>query len=241
MAEERIQKYLAAAGICSRREADAAVSEGKVKVNNKTAVIGQKVIEDDIIEFRGEVVGEKERKVYYMLNKPAGYVTTMDDSHAEKCVADLFGGIEFRVYPVGRLDRASQGLLILTNDGELALRLTHPRYHVEKVYIVTVKGEITSYMLNHLMAIDKIEGEKIKPVKVTIEYRNSKSTTLKFILNEGRNRQIRKMCAMVKLEISELKRVAIGDLKLGNLQPGAIRKLTKDEVNYLKGRVGSNA
>lgn len=239
--EERIQKYLAEAGVASRREAEVAVLEGVVKINGKTATIGQKVGPDDAVEYRGRLIDYRQRKVYYMINKPAGYVTTMRDSHAEKCVADLLGEIPTRVYPVGRLDRGSEGLLILTNDGELALRLTHPRYHVEKTYLVKVKGAVTSYMVNKLTSITSLDGEKIQPVKVLTLSVSDKSSTLKFFLKEGKNRQIRRMCSVAGLEISELKRVAVGEVKIGTLRPGEIRKLTGDEINYLKKQVGLDA
>ena len=239
--EERIQKFLAEAGVASRREAEAAIAAGEVMVNGKPAVIGQKVSADDAVEYRGILVEQKQRKVYYMLNKPVGYVTTMGDRHAAKCVADLLDDIPFRVYPVGRLDRGSEGLLLLTNDGELALRLTHPRYHIEKTYLVKVKGSVTSYMVHKLTEIRSIDGEKIQPVKVLILNVSDKSSVLKFFLTEGKNRQIRRMCQIAGLEISELKRVAVGNVKIGTLKPGEIRKLTPDEIKYLKERVGLNA
>ena len=239
--EDRIQKFLAQAGVASRREAEAAIVEGAVKVNGIAAVLGQKVNADDAVEYRGKLVEQKQRKVYYMLNKPVGYVTTMSDKHAAKCVADLLSDIPFRVYPVGRLDRGSEGLLLLTNDGELALRLTHPRYCIEKAYLVKVKGSVTSYMVQKLMDIKSLDGEKIKPVKVMILNVTEKSSMLKFILSEGKNRQIRRMCKIAELKISELRRVSVGNVKIGTLKPGEIRKLTADEIKYLKGRVGLDA
>ena len=239
--EERIQKFLAEAGVASRREAEAAIVEGAVMVNGEVAVLGQKVNADDAVEYRGKLVEQKQRKVYYMLNKPVGYVTTMGDRHAAKCVADLLSDIPYRVYPVGRLDRGSEGLLLVTNDGELALRLTHPRYGIEKTYLVKVKGRVTSYMVDKLMEIRSLDGEKIKPVKVNIINVTEKSSMLRFHLSEGKNRQIRRMCKIAGVEISELRRVSVGDIKLGALKPGEIRKLTADEIKYLKGRVGLNA
>lgn len=239
--EDRIQKFLAQAGVASRREAEAAIIDGAVKVNGQMAVLGQKVNADDAVEYKGKLVEQKQRKVYYMLNKPVGYVTTMGDRHAAKCVADLLSDIPYRVYPVGRLDRGSEGLLLVTNDGELALRLTHPRYGIEKTYLVKVKGRITSYMVSKLTDIKVLDGEEIKPVKVMLINVTEKSSVLRFFLTEGKNRQIRRMCNIAGLEISELRRVAVGNLRLSSLKPGEIRKLTGDEIKYLKGRVGIDA
>ena len=234
MNETRIQKAISDAGLCSRREAERAIEQGEVTVNGRPAKIGQKVTARDIVVFRGQRIEGKESKEYYMLNKPVGYVTTMSEQFGRKSVGDLLGNIKARVYPVGRLDMDSEGLLLLTNDGDLTMKLTHPRYHIPKTYIVRVKGDANDVRLAKLLDMRELDGEPIAPVKITlIDYR-PESSVFKFILQEGKNRQIRRMCESCGLTVASLRRIAIGDLKLEGLKSGQVRALTQKEINYLK-------
>ena len=238
--EERLQKYLSEAGVMSRRAAEEEIRRGAVLVNGIPAEIGQKVDpETDRVEYHGRVVGKGfVRKTYIMLNKPRGYVTTASDERGRPTVIDLVDGVGERVYPVGRLDMDSDGLLLLTNDGELANKLTHPRHSVPKIYNVEVDGRVELDTIKKLSGEMVIDGYKIQPVATSvIKMRDDPrhpSTVLRMELYEGRNRQIRKMCEICGLEVKRLTRVAIGDLRLANLKPGEWRHLTKSQVAYLK-------
>ena len=174
------------------------------------------------------------RYVYIMLNKPKGYVTTMNDELGRKCVASLVADVGCRVYPCGRLDLESEGLLLLTNDGALANKLMHPSHHIPKLYTVKVKGKITEKQLFRLNSPMSIDGYEIQPAVVRIISMKDEETTLGVTLFEGRNRQIRKMCEQTGLEIKSLKRTAIGTITLGNLKPGTWRHLSRAQVDYLK-------
>lgn len=237
MEEMRLQKYLSTAGIMSRRAAEKEIESGKVKVNGMPAELGQKVIPGkDRVTYKGATVELKptDRKVYIMLNKPRGYVTTLSDDKSRKCVAELIEDVDTRVYPIGRLDMDSEGLLLFTNDGDLANKLMHPRHRIPKIYHVKVKGEIT---LEQLKALGKpmiIDDYEILPVACDIVTRKENYTVIRMELYEGRNRQIRKMCEQTELEITRLQRVAIGNIKLGDLTPGSWRHLTKTQIEYLK-------
>ena len=240
MEELRIQKYLADCGICSRRAAERAIEEGDVLINGQTAEIGQKIRPDkDKVTFRGKPVVKKRNAhpCYIMLHKPAGYVTTMSDEKGRKTVADLIGDVEKRVYPVGRLDMDSEGLLLCTNDGDLANALTHPRHHIPKIYHVRVQEDVTRAQLSKLQEPMEIDGYKIQPVECAILKNSETGTTLAMVLYEGRNRQIRKMCDQVGLTVKRLRRIAIGDLEL-DVPRGKWRYLTKEEADYLKESVG---
>jgi len=234
--EVRIQKYLSDCGVMSRRTAEKEILLGKVLVNGKPAKIGQKIDPDrDTVEYKGKTIKkETQRYTYIMLNKPIGYVTTMSDEKGRKCVADLVKDVGVRVYPVGRLDLNSEGLLLMTNDGELTELLTHPKHRIKKVYHVKIDSEITPEQLKELSSSMEIDGYTIQPVKTTVLKMAEGKTVLQMELYEGRNRQIRKMCEKVGLEIINLKRVAIGEIKLGNLGKGRWRYLTKSQVEYLK-------
>ncbi len=238
--EVRIHKYLADIGVMSRRAAEDAVKRGEIRINGERAELGQKIIiGEDTVEYKGKVLqAQKSRNVYIMLNKPVGYVTTMDDEKGRKCVADLVSDVGTRVYPVGRLDLESEGLLLLTNDGELANRLTHPKHSVPKFYNVTIKGEVTLSDRKKLSSEMVIDGYKIRPVKHTLVEMKEGQTVLCLELYEGRNRQIRKMCELCGLELLKLKRIAIGSIRLGSLKPGAWKHLTSAQVNMLKTAVG---
>lgn len=234
MNETRIQKVISDAGLCSRREAERAIENGEVTVNGRPAKLGQKVTSRDVLVFRGTRVEGREGKEYYMLNKPVGYVTTMSEQFGRKSVSDLLGDIKTRVYPVGRLDMDSEGLLLLTNDGDLTMKLTHPRYHIPKTYIVRVKGDANDVRLAKLLDMRELDGEPIAPVQITlIDYR-PESSVFKFVLKEGKNRQIRRMCESCGLTVASLRRIAVGDLKLEGLKSGQVRALTQKEINYLK-------
>lgn len=236
MEETRIHKYIADAGLMSRRAAEEAIKRGEIKVNGERAEIGMKIDpERDTVEYKGKIVKlGKPHNDYIMLNKPVGYVTTMSDEMGRPCIKDLLEGLESRVYPVGRLDLESEGLLLCTNDGELALRLTHPRHSIPKYYNVTVRGDITPKQKKILSSALDIDGYKIQPVNVKIVSMNEEKTVLNMELYEGRNRQIRKMCEIAGLEVIKLKRIAIGAITLGNLKLGSWRRLTKQQVEYLK-------
>ena len=236
MEEIRLNKYISDCGLMSRRAAEKEIEGGAIKVNGECVEVGRKIVPGvDKVTYRGkEVRRNSERKVYVMLYKPRGYVTTMSDEQGRKCIPELVADVPARIYPCGRLDMDSEGLLLLTNDGEVAQKLMHPRNHVEKIYHVKIKGEIEPQKLKMLNSPMQIDGVDIAPVKVSIISRKEGETALKFVLTEGRNRQIRKMCEQTELEITKLQRVAIGNIKLGDLTPGSWRHLTKTQVDYLK-------
>lgn len=238
--EERIQKFLADAGIMSRRAAEREIARGAVCVNGVRAEIGQKIDpERDKVSVNGKPVENGfKRYVYIMLNKPRGYVTTASDERGRKTVVDLVSEIGERIYPVGRLDMDSDGLLLMTNDGDLTNRLTHPRHEIPKIYNVEVRGKVERETLKKLSGPMNIDGYDILPVETTVltmkDDPRRDTTVLRMELYEGRNRQIRKMCEKCGLEVVRLTRVAIGELRLGNLKPGCWRHLTKSQVEYLK-------
>ncbi len=238
--EERIQKFLADAGIMSRRAAEREIARGAVCVNGVPAEIGQKIDpERDKVSVNGKPVENGfKRYVYIMLNKPRGYVTTASDERGRKTVVDLVSDIGERIYPVGRLDMDSDGLLLMTNDGDLTNRLTHPRHEIPKIYNVEVRGKVERETLKKLSGPMNIDGYDILPVETTVltmkDDPRRDTTVLRMELYEGRNRQIRKMCEKCGLEVVRLTRVAIGELRLGNLKPGCWRHLTKSQVEYLK-------
>ena len=232
--EERLQKLLAQAGLCSRREAERWIDDGRVTVNGKKASVGDKADpRRDKIFVDGKPIGGAEEKVYLMLYKPRGYVTTMKDEHGRKTVADLVRGCGARVVPVGRLDYNSEGLLLLTNDGDLLNALTHPRHEVEKHYEVRVRGNLDN--ISKLAEPMEIDGYSIRPATVVTIDRDEISAKLRLTIHEGRNRQIRKMCEKCGLEVRRLKRVAMGTMPLDpHLKSGAWRELTNDEIAYLQ-------
>lgn len=231
----RLQKYLSAAGLMSRRAAEKEIEAGHVRVNGVKATIGDKVdITCDKVEFKGRAVdGEDNRKVYVMLYKPVGYITTMKDEYDRKSVAELIADVPVRVYPIGRLDKDSEGLLLLTNDGELANRLTHPKYHKKKIYHVRVAGQMTAEEVKKLGEPTELDGYMTKPVTIDVVNMKADETTLRMELFEGRNRQIRRMCEKYEIKILSLKRVQIGDIKLGDLHPGKWKYLTRSQAESL--------
>ena len=235
--EERLQKYMADCGLMSRRAAEEEIRKGLVTVNGVPAELGTKVTPgvDQVLYKNRKVVMPLGEHVYIMLNKPAGYVTTANDEKGRPCVTDLVKAVGRRVYPIGRLDMASEGLLLLTDDGALTETLTHPRHSIPKIYNVKVEGEITEEQYKTLLSPMEIDGYPIRPVYTEVLKRKDGKTLLQMTLYEGRNRQIRKMCEQVGLQIRFLKRIAIGNLTLGRLRVGEWRYLTKEQVSYLKG------
>ena len=219
----------------SRRAAEAAVEAGRVLINDQKALIGQKIDpESDIVKLDGKVIKPiAQDKLYIMLNKPRGYVTTLSDERGRPTVATLVANCGARVYPVGRLDMDSEGLLLLTNDGELTLRLTHPRHEIPKIYHVTLRGEVSDTDIAALSNVRKIDNYELAPVGIRLLSRSRGKTVVEFTLHEGRNRQIRKMCEAASLRITQLRRVAIGELELGNLPLGKWQHLTPSQIDYL--------
>lgn len=232
----KLQKYFSDCGVMSRRAAENEIKKGLVKVNGDVARLGLRIDpECDTVEYKGKpVMLTKQGNCYIMLNKPRGFVTTLSDEKGRRTVAELVSELGIRVYPVGRLDMDSDGLLILTDDGELTNRLTHPRHEIPKIYHVTVSGDVSSQTLNALSRPMVLDGYEILPVKVRVLSSDRTDTILEFTLYEGRNRQIRKMCETQSLKIKRLCRVAIGEISLGSLEIGKWRYLTDAEVKYLK-------
>lgn len=232
----RLQKMLADCGVASRRKSEELIRNGVVKVNGKVAEIGDKVDPyNDKVYVRGKRVtaAAKPKHRYIMLNKPRGYVTTMSDERGRKCIAELIEDIEERVYPIGRLDKDSEGLLLLTNDGEFANHIMHPKKHVNKVYRVTVRPTITEEMVEKLQTGIVLDGRKTAPAQVRVMTKQEGRVVLEIVIREGRNRQIRRMCESLGLEVARLNRVAIGTVKLGGLRQGMYRDLSADEVKRL--------
>ena len=228
----RLQKYFTDCGILSRRAAEAEILAGNVRVNGNTAQLGDKVDpSQDVVEWNGKRIRPREKKphIYLMLNKPRGYVTTSKDEKGRRTVLELTKDVGSRVYPVGRLDMDSEGLLLLTDDGEFANALTHPRHQIPKIYRVTVSPLPTQEQLHALSQPMTLDGYRIQPVNV----KQVTHGELEMRLFEGRNRQIRKMCASVGLEVKRLRRVALGKIELGQLPSGAWRYLTAKEAQYL--------
>jgi 23S rRNA pseudouridine2605 synthase len=235
MEKVRLQKYIADSGLMSRRAAEKEIEMGNVSVNGHVATLGTKVDpRNDNVTFRGKKIRyEKPEYIYIMMNKPRGYLSSTSDDRERKCVTDLLDGVSARVYPVGRLDLISEGMLLLTDDGELKNRLTHPRYSLPKLYRVKVGGKITEEQLEKLSSPMIIDDYEIKPVQVSVGEIDGNGTVLKMTLLEGRNRQIRKMCEQVDLTVKRLSRVSIGNLKLNGLPVGKWRYLAPEEVDYL--------
>ncbi|MBR5826555.1 MAG: rRNA pseudouridine synthase [Clostridia bacterium] len=230
----RLQKFLAESGVASRRKSEELIESGKVKVNGRVASIGDKVNpKKDTVTVNSKKIIKQKENTYIVLHKPRGFITTMSDEMDRKCVAELIKDVKVRVFPVGRLDRDSEGMLIFTNDGEFANALTHPTKHVPKTYRVTVRPSITEDQLTALTEGIIIDDRKTAPAEVHVVTKEENRVVLEIILYEGRNRQIRKMCEEVGLEVARLKRTAIGSIKLGMLKQGAWRHLTDDEVRKL--------
>ena len=232
--EERLQKLLSAAGVCSRRAAEEYIMAGRITVNGKQAELGQRADpERDVILVDGKPLRAKEEHVYLLLNKPRGYVTTLSDEKSRKTVADLVADCGARVYPVGRLDLDSEGLLLMTNDGELMQHLLHPSGEVNKTYHVSVYGMVGGAE-KRLAALTELDGEAIRPATVAVLRKTGQTADFEITIHEGKNRQIRRMCAACGLSVKRLKRVREHTLKLGDLPVGQWRYLTDEEISALK-------
>ena len=232
---ERIQKLLAAAGLCSRRTAEEWIAAGRVIVNGRIARVGDKADPDrDTVLVDGSPLRGAAQHVYLMLHKPRGYVTTLSDERGRRTAAELVADCGTRVYPVGRLDRDSEGLLLFTNDGQLTHALLHPSHQVDKTYIVSVTGAEDG-SAERLAAVDKLDGESIVPAQVEELHRSGTAAEYRVVIHQGKKRQIRRMCAAVGLEVTRLCRVAEGGLRLGGLPPGKWRYLTEEELGLIRG------
>lgn len=242
MEKIRVQKLLSDAGITSRRGAERDIAEGLVTVNGRVCELGTKVDPmHDVVVYKGKRVSNiPEKKLYVMLNKPRGYVTSLHDEYDRKCIAELLTDLPCRVYPIGRLDKDSEGLLLLTNDGDFANKMMHPSGNISKVYHARVRPALTDSAYKILTSPMEIDGYKIKPVKVSLLESTEVSSLLRFELKEGRNRQIRKMCEQASLNVVRLQRVAEGDISMDKLPVGKWKYLTKAQIEYLKNKLDKN-
>lgn len=230
----RLQKYLSQCAVASRRKSEELILAGKVRINGKIAGLGDKVSpRKDTVTVSGKKIVSSKKLHYIMLHKPRGFITTMEDEMGRKCVAQLVKDVGARVYPVGRLDKDSEGMLLMTNDGEFANHMTHPSKHVPKNYRVTVRPDINDEQLVKLIEGVEIDGRMTEPADVRIIEKQENRVVLEITIYEGRNRQIRKMCEALGLEVARLKRISIGSIKLGMLPQGKWRELTADEVHKL--------
>ncbi|MDD4688977.1 MAG: pseudouridine synthase [Eubacteriales bacterium] len=233
--EMRLQKYMALCGVASRRACEEIILNGRVSVNGKIVdKLGVKVTDGDEIMVDSKIIRISSKKIYIMVNKPAGIVTTMNDEQGRENVSSLYANeIRERIYPVGRLDMYSEGLLLMTNDGDLAYSLTHPKHVIDKTYLVTIKGHISELELKKLRSGVVIDGKKTSEAQVKEVGGDSTSTILEFVIHEGRNRQIRKMLEALDKKVVRLQRVKIGNLTLGHIPEGRWRHLTPSEIKYL--------
>lgn len=243
MAEERLQKVMAHAGVASRRVSEEMITAGKVTVNGKLVTeLGVKVDPDkDAIKVNGKLIKGREKSVYYMLHKPRGVITTASDERGRKTVLDILPKIDERVYPVGRLDYNSEGLVLLTNDGRLANKLMHPSFNVRKFYIVELKGEFSEEALETMRSGVKLDDGVTSPAYAELLSSEPRKSLLKLGIREGKNRQIRRMCAALGYDVTRLIRTQIGPIKLGNLGVGQCRQLTVQELGKLQQAVKRGA
>lgn len=238
MRDQRIQKVLAEQGVCSRRAAEQLIRDGRVQLNGRPVGLGDKMdTERDVVSVDGQrvFVPRKTEKYYYMLHKPRGYLTTTSDDRGRKTVMELMDDVPVRVFPVGRLDKDSEGLLILTNDGEFANLMMHPSHGVSKLYRVTVRPHASEEQIIQLtdgVVLD--DGTKTRPAVIRVVTDEPERTVLEMTIREGKNRQIRRMCEAVGLDVIRLRRTALGAVRLGMLQPGRYRELTQQEVKALR-------
>jgi len=238
----RLNKFLAQAGVASRREVDKMIAGGEIKVNGRVIqVLGYKIDDEkDRVEVEGKKIEREEGQVYLMINKPPGYLVTLKDRFQRPTIKQLLPSLGKRIFPVGRLDYDSEGLLLLVNDGELAYRLTHPRFKVGKVYLVKVKGDPDPSRLSRLEKGIYLEGRKTAPAKIARLSRSSKRNLLKVEIYEGRKREVRKMFDAVGHRVLQLKRIDFGGVRLGKLKTGKWRFLTRKEIDTLKKKVNLN-
>ncbi len=231
----RINKYIAQAGVASRRKADELIAAGNVKVNGLVLKEpGYDVVEGDVVEVNGRRIQAEEKKVYILLNKPIGYVTTVSDDKERPTVMDLVKDVDARIFPVGRLDYNTSGMLIMTNDGDFAYKVTHPKHELTKTYRARVAGVLSNEKAWKLRKGVDIGGFVTSPAKVEVVKGLPRSTVVDITIHEGKNRQVRKMFKAVGNNVQELERIAIGNIKLGRLAEGHYRKLTREEIEYLK-------
>lgn len=231
----RINKYIANAGIASRRKADELIKAGKVKVNGKVmSQPGYDVADRDEVLVEGRSVQSAENKVYYAMNKPLGVITSVNDDRGRMTVVDIMSDVEERVFPVGRLDYNTSGLLLLTNDGDFANRIMHPGRRVDKTYRVRVAGNISKMKISVLRAGVRLGKFKTAPARVDVITWNRHSMILEVTIHEGKNHQIRRMFEAVGYPVQELERISIGNMKLGHLKPGQYRKLSRRELEYFR-------
>ena len=233
--EQRLQKIIASSGLCSRRAAEKLIDEGRITVNGRVASIGDSADDEkDLILIDSNPLPKNGQRTYIILNKPRGYITAMSDDRGRKTVAELTKEVGERVYPVGRLDYDSEGLLIMTNDGELSHKLMHPSSNIKKTYETRVKGEGIESAVRTLRSPLVIDGYQINPAEVKLMNLTENGAVLSITISEGKNRQIRKMCEQAGLEVIRLKRVSEGSLKLGSLPVGKWRYLTEAEIENLQ-------
>lgn len=231
----RLNKYIAHAGIASRRKADELTINGNVKINGVSVrEPGYDVKEGDVVEVNGTRIAHAEKLEYVMLNKPIGYITSVQDDRDRPVVTDLTADVNARLFPIGRLDYNTSGLLLLTNDGDLAYRLSHPKHQVTKTYRAIVAGVLSGGRIASLRKGVDIGGFVTSPAQVKLIKQNPRSAVVEIKIHEGKNRQVRKMFAAVGNKVQELQRIAVGDLYLGRLKEGHYRKLTREEIEYLK-------
>jgi len=235
MGEERLQKFISSCGVTSRRKAEELILNGSVKVNDVVVTtLGVKVdTENDVVTINNERIYKSENNIYIKLYKPEGYVTTVKDQFGRKCVIDLID-VKERIYPIGRLDYDTSGLLLLTNDGDLANKLMHPKYHIYKTYIADVEGNINQNSIDKLASGVIIDEYKTAPAKVKIINGSKTSSKVQISIHEGKNRQVRKMFDAVGHTVLKLKRISFGKIELSSLNSGQWSYLTNEEINFLK-------
>ncbi|WMM26491.1 pseudouridine synthase [Tissierella sp. MB52-C2] len=232
----RLQKYIALCGISSRRKAEQLIIDGKVMVNNKVITeLGTTIDPNkDVVKVDNKKIKAEKNKVYIMLNKPIGFVTTLKDEKDRKIVTDLIEGVKERIYPVGRLDADTTGLLLLTNDGDMAYKLTHPSNEIMKKYIAIVEGVPNKAELEKFRRGLVIDGKKTSNAYIKIAKRYDTESILEIVIHEGRNRQVKKMCEAINHPVKKLKRVSIGEIQIGGLDIGNWRYLDDEEIKYLR-------
>jgi len=229
---ERVQKIIAARGLCSRRKAEELIEQGRVQVNSKIIHLGDKATEKDTITIDGKKVEEVKKKEYYILNKPASYLSSLSDPSNKRTISDLLRAnrIKSRLIPVGRLDYNTEGMILITNDGEFANKVMHPRYEVEKVYKAEIDRPLKGFDKDKLEAGITIMGRKTWPAKIKTE---NSGKTIKLIIHEGRNKIVRRMFKKVGYEVKNLERIGIGELRMGNLKKGKMKKLSESELKLI--------
>lgn len=232
----RINKYIAGAGYSSRRNADKLIQDGKVQVNGvKMTEPGYDVVRGDVITVEGHKIESIEKKVYYAINKSIGVITSVTDDRGRFTVTNILSDVDERVFPVGRLDYNTSGLLFVTNDGDFAYKLTHPKHNVDKKYLVRIAGNISREKLGELRRGVDIGGFITSRARADVVESNKHSSVIEITIHEGKNRQVRRMFEAVGYNVEELERVSVGNIKLGHLKPGQYRKLTDTEIEYLLG------